>query len=397
MSLRFNNIETPRLLLRAWDPSDAEALILLAGQEHIEYWLPDWREYDKHAKGWIEWVLKNYEIDDPLEQFISWAITLKNSGKLIGMIAIGCFDKLGEKEIGLAYWIDASHTRKGYMTEAVSAVAKIAFDGYGYDHMIATIQPENYASRGVAEKAGFRYVKTIEILDNGQTEVLPFRYYRLQRPIEEMAAFFAARADSYDSHMLDDLGLEEFYEAVADCFEAPVSSLLDLGCGTGLELTRLYERLPGLAVTGVDLSAEMLEKLAAKFPGKHMKLICGSYFDVDFGGSFDAVLSTYSLHHFSEEKKLGLYKKIFAALKPGGLFVMGDYTVSTPERQQELMAANEEIRRTQGVPEGAFYHFDTPFTAETETRLMQAAGFASVELMRQWENTSILVGRKMIL
>jgi Acetyltransferases, including N-acetylases of ribosomal proteins len=175
-------IETERLLLRKWQLSDVETLIDLAGQEQIEYWSPDFREYDKHAKGWIEWVLENYEADNPIEKFISWAIVLKKNNQLIGQIAIGDFDELGETELAVAYWMDIKHTNCGYMTEAVKAVAEMVYLRYGYSHIIATIQPANLASNAVIQKAGFKLISTINFLDNGQTEILPFHYYRMDNP-----------------------------------------------------------------------------------------------------------------------------------------------------------------------------------------------------------------------
>ena len=72
--------------------------------------------------------------------------------------------------------------------------------------------------------------------------------------LEKMNEFFNARADMYDSHMLDDLGLDEFYIAITDYFDKPVKRLLDLGCGTGLELDRLFERFPDMEVAGIGLS-----------------------------------------------------------------------------------------------------------------------------------------------
>ena len=209
-----------------------------------------------------------------------------------------------------------------------------------------------------------------------------------------MSAFFNVRADTYDSHMLDDLELDEFYEAIGACFNTPVARLLDLGCGTGLQLERLFKRFPGMEVTGIDMSYEMLKIMREKYPDKKLRLLCGSYFDVSFEGLFDSVLTTYSLHHFSEESKLKLYKRVYAALKPEGLFVFGDYTVSTIERQAELLAENDRIRIEQKIADGEFYHFDTPFTAETEIRLMKTAGFASTDVIRQWENTSIIIAKK---
>ena len=244
---------------------------------------------------------------------------------------------------------------------------------------------------GYYEKYDWRYMGDFAPQSGADTRVYEADVIR---ELEEMSAFFNARADSYDNHMLDDLGLDEFYEAIADCFSKPVTRLLDLGCGTGLEFERLYEKFPNMEVTGIDLSQEMLNKLASKHPGKKLHLICGSYFDEGFGGLYDHVLSTYSLHHFSEESKLQLYKKIHAAIEPEGIFVFGDCTVPTMERQQELLALNEMKRQEQGISEGEFYHFDTPFTAETEMRLLKMAGFSSAEVVRQWENTTIIVARK---
>ena len=212
--------------------------------------------------------------------------------------------------------------------------------------------------------------------------------------LEKMSSFFDTRAESYDSHMLDNLRLDEFYEAIADCFNKPIKRLLDLGCGTGLEFEQLFEKFPQMHVTGIDLSQKMLNKLKEKYPSKKIRLICGSYFDKDFGGLYDHVISTYSLHHFSEESKLKLYKKIYAAMESGGVFVFGDYTVSTPERQQELLTENDRKRKEEKIPEGEFYHFDTPFTPQTEMRLMTAAGFDSVEIVRQWENTTMIIAKK---
>ena len=240
---------------------------------------------------------------------------------------------------------------------------------------------------GYYEKYGWRYLGDFEHQSGENTRV----YEADAIPeLEEMSAFFNTRADTYDSHMLDDLKLVEFYETVSLCMDRPVIRLLDLGCGTGLELERLFIRFPDMAVTGIDMSAAMLDKLASKYKSKSLRLIQGSYFDAGFGGPYDCALSTYSLHHFDEERKLALYKKIYEALAPDGMFVFGDYTVLTMERQRELLMAYEALRQDQGVSEDAFYHFDIPFTAETEIGLMKAAGFKHADVTREWEDASII-------
>lgn len=181
-------IETKRLILRKWEPADVERLIRLAGQEHIEHWMPDWKEYDRHAKGWIETVIRHYEQNNPMEGFIAWAVELKENRKLIGFVGLGEFDELGEREASLAYWLDIEHNGCGYMTEAVKAAADAAFEQYGYDYIVIAAQTGNLPSRRVAEKAGFQYIKTIEFKDSGQTEILPFCYYKKDNPRSDKRA-----------------------------------------------------------------------------------------------------------------------------------------------------------------------------------------------------------------
>lgn len=213
--------------------------------------------------------------------------------------------------------------------------------------------------------------------------------------LEKMDAFFNERALSYDDHMLKDLGLDEFYEDIARQFTGlnESDSLLDLGCGTGLELERLYAKFPGLFVTGIDVSENMLSVLKAKYPGKKLHLICGSYLDMMLEDeAYSHVLSTYSLHHFTKDQKLVLYQKIYGALKPSGIFVLGDYTVKTQE--EEAFYLSESQRLSGDSLPGGSYHYDTPFTSETETALLKDAGFNNMRIARQWDSTTILVAVK---
>jgi tRNA (cmo5U34)-methyltransferase len=121
--------------------------------------------------------------------------------------------------------------------------------------------------------------------------------------LEKMSDFFENRLEGYDEHMRTNLiGAEEFYPFTAK--QLPVvagASILDLGCGTGLELEE-YDRLcPSAKITGIDLSQGMLSALRKKFMNKDITLIVGSYFDVPFGiGKFISKLNiTINLLHIS--------------------------------------------------------------------------------------------------
>ena len=215
-------------------------------------------------------------------------------------------------------------------------------------------------------------------------------------PLEKMNEFFNARAQTYDNHMLVDLGLDEFYGEIAMHInpEKPNFKLLDLGCGTGIELERLFVKYPLMSVVGIDISPGMLEQLQAKYSNKKINTVCGSYFDIPFGEEYDVVLSTYSLHHWNETDKLGLYKKIYDSITAGGMFIEGDYTCKTTQQEQFFQAELIKLRKTQNLHDNEFYHFDIPLTAQTQKRILYNAGFSCVEIVREWENTSIIVAGK---
>ena len=208
--------------------------------------------------------------------------------------------------------------------------------------------------------------------------------------LEKMSDFFEARLDRYDEHMMTNIAsADEFYRFTAK--QLPINQncrILDLGCGTGLELQEYYPRNPSARVTGIDLSQGMLSALKTKFPNKDITLICGSYFDVPFGvSSFDCAVSVESLHHFTKAEKVPLYAKLHGALKDDGYFVLTDYfSLSDAEEQthrQNLIALKTE----QGIDDDAFYHYDTPLTVKHETDALLEAGFSSVEVLKNWGAT----------
>ena len=143
-----------------------------------------------------------------------------------------------------------------------------------------------------------------------------------------MGDFFDTRTEGYEEHQLNTIDFaQEFYPFTAGCLPKESGArILDLGCGTGLELDEFFDLNPDAKVTGIDLAAGMLNALKKKFSSKDITLILGSYFEVPFGeAQFDAAVSVESLHHFTKEEKLPLYTKLKAALKSGGYFILTDY------------------------------------------------------------------------
>ena len=87
-----------------------------------------------------------------------------------------------------------------------------------------------------------------------------------------MGEFFDRMSGEYDAHMKDNVeGFEQFYSSIAAAIPETKAELgiLDIGCGTGIELAAVFQRVPNALITGVDLSGEMLDILRDKYNNYH--------------------------------------------------------------------------------------------------------------------------------
>ena len=217
------------------------------------------------------------------------------------------------------------------------------------------------------------------------------------RTLEKMDDFFAKRVNEYDKHMLNNIeGSLEFYSYTASLLPKDCESkVLDLGCGTGLELEEYFKLNSGAYVTAIDISVAMLNKLKEKFFNKNIEIIVGSYFDVPFEEiKYDAAVSVASLHHFTPEEKLSLYKKLFLALKPNGYFILTDYFANTENLEKELFDKLNQIKEQQNIKNGELYHYDTPLTVDHEIEILKKSGFKEVEGLKYWGNTCTIKAKK---
>lgn len=215
--------------------------------------------------------------------------------------------------------------------------------------------------------------------------------------LEEMASFFENRLTGYDEHMMTTIeGAAEFYKFTAQQLPSVEHcTILDLGCGTGLELEEYLALNPSANIMGIDLSSGMLSALKNKFPDKTLDLICGSYFDIPFGcNRFDAAVSVESLHHFAAEQKLLLYKKLFDSLKEDGYFILTDYFAESEALEREYFENLRQLKSEQGITDGGFYHYDTPLTIDHEREVLKSAGFSQCEIVKNWGATYTIKAAK---
>jgi tRNA (cmo5U34)-methyltransferase len=215
--------------------------------------------------------------------------------------------------------------------------------------------------------------------------------------LEKMGEFFDNRLGDYEEHQLNCIeSAKEFYTYTAS--QLPVSSgskVLDLGCGTGLELCEYFRRNPNAVVTGIDLASGMLQSLKAKFSDKHITLVNDSYFNVPFGERiYDAAVSVESLHHFTLEQKIPLYKKLHGALKGKGYFILTDYIIESDQEERQNFRELERLKKELGISDDEFYHYDTPLSREHEMEALFSGGFSKVECVKKWGNTIMLKAYK---
>lgn len=197
--------------------------------------------------------------------------------------------------------------------------------------------------------------------------------------LEEMGQFFCARVKEYEEHMAP---WKEYYIWMAEELPAETKNLLDIGCGTGLELDAVFERFPELQVTGIDLSEAMLSQLREKHEDKRLHLICEDYFKADFGEEcYDAAISFETLHHFTADKKGEVFQKLYKSIKPGGCYIECDYIAGSKEEEELLLSECMRRRKRDGIPENAFVHFDIPLTLENEIKTLEEAGFEEIEVL----------------
>lgn len=155
-------------------------------------------------------------------------------------------------------------------------------------------------------------------------------------------------ADGYDADVLNDSDpIRTNYESVLDWVVAVAgiedsSRVLELGSGTG----NLTKRIPQCKeVVCVDVSDRMEELSRDKNAHLNHRTFINddvlAVFERDLG-LFDAVLSTYTIHHLTEEEKSHFFQELWASLGDGGAAVFGDLMVKNARANNEKI---KEYRR----------------------------------------------------
>ncbi len=151
--MQVQPLETERLVLREFVKSDWKAVHEYAGDAEVVRYLEWGPNNMDETVAFLEGTL-SCQREKP-RRIYEFAITLKDSGKLIGACGIRIQDQDHDQaEIGYCY--NKSFWANGYASEACKAVVDFGFRKLGLHRIIATCDKHNLASAGVLRRSGMR-------------------------------------------------------------------------------------------------------------------------------------------------------------------------------------------------------------------------------------------------
>jgi len=161
---KFSNpayrIETDRLVVRCYNPSDAQLLADSVAEniEHLKPWMP-WAHYEPTPMEERVNRLKRFRGMFDLEQDYIYGIFNAEETKLIG--GTGLHTRLGDSELEIGYWIHKDYINQGLVTESTAALVKVAFEIVHVHRVEIHCNPSNLASAAIPKKLGFVHEGTL--------------------------------------------------------------------------------------------------------------------------------------------------------------------------------------------------------------------------------------------
>ena len=197
----------------------------------------------------------------------------------------------------------------------------------------------------------------------------------------EHARDYLERADSISHRQEGESALLEFIPRT-------VRRILDLGTGDGRLLGLVRQERPDMEGVAVDFSPTMLEAVRQRFAGESSVSVVTHNLDEPLPGlgKFDAVISSFAIHHLVHERKRALYMEIYDLLNPRGVFCNLEHVASpTPELHEQFL---ERIGFTVETEDPSNKLLDV----ETQLGWLRQIGFVGVDCHWKWRELALLAG-----
>jgi SAM-dependent methyltransferase len=166
--------------------------------------------------------------------------------------------------------------------------------------------------------------------------------------------------------------------------------ILDLGTGDGRLLALLQVDRQEMLGVGLDFSELMIEAAGKRFAGdERIELVAHDLAEpLPALGRFDAVVSSFAIHHLEHERKRSLYGEVFDLLEPGGVFANFEHVASATHRLHlAFFAAIDEPLENEDPS-------DRLLDVETQLGWLRELGFDDVDCYWKWLEMALLIGVK---
>lgn len=176
--------------------------------------------------------------------------------------------------------------------------------------------------------------------------------------------------------------------ALLECVPRDTARVLDLGSGDGRLLARVLERLPQATGVAVDFSPEMLGRLTERFGADARVAVRAHDLSAPLPdlGLFDAVVSSFAIHHLTHERKRALYAEVHDCLKPRGVFLNLEHVASpTPALHAWFLVAL-------GVEPQDDDPSNKLLDVQTQLAWLRELGFEDVDCHWKWRELALLAG-----
>jgi tRNA (cmo5U34)-methyltransferase len=167
--------------------------------------------------------------------------------------------------------------------------------------------------------------------------------------------------------------------------------ILDLGTGDGRLLALARHAHPQTEAVAIDFSPAMLEAARQRFAGDSRVQVMAHNLDSSLPslGQFDAVISSFAIHHLVHERKRELYEEIYRVLSPGGVFCNLEH-VSSPSQR-----LHEEFLQRIGFTVETEDPSNKLLDVETQLRWLREIGFVDVDCHWKWRELALMAGRRL--
>jgi RimJ/RimL family protein N-acetyltransferase len=147
-------IETERLVVRCYEPRDAPLLkeAIDSSLDHLRPWMPWAYKEPQTLEEKLE-LIKHFRANFDSGDNFTCGIFNSDETEVLG--GTGLHPRIGPGGLEIGYWIRASATRQGLVTESSAALTRVGFEICDADRIEIRIEPGNEASAGVPRRLGF--------------------------------------------------------------------------------------------------------------------------------------------------------------------------------------------------------------------------------------------------